>query len=460
MGASPEGASSISPLAPHTPWLQRAAVLERGMAHATLELGERHHSASALLASVRDIVDERALGNSPPSWSTLRGWTGFLEALSDGAVIMAQRDGLAAHVAELPGAPADLVTLARAVSQCVMLPRARARDVRLPEGRKASERKRAQVAAFGALLDGFATRPARIVDVGSGHGHLTRHLARTLAVPAEGWERDPARVAVAERLTSAQAECGARTEHEKHGKPSHHGDHGDHGDHAEHGPRFITVDVHHAPNDFTSDDLLVGLHACGDLADHAVLAAGHTGAAVALIGCCLQKRAAERLPLAETPLSGSLTLARSVLGLGNARDGEDGVEADLASRNRSRVHRIALRISLQIAGFDVRPGEEMRGLNRRRATGSLVELVARAFALRARAAPAPHAIAEAERAAYAEYARTSRWELPRTMLARLVETWVALDRARYLSTRGYRAEVVVAFPPEVSPRNLAVLATR
>ena len=400
------------------------------MTNATLELGERYHAASALLASVRDIVAERALGDAPPSWCERRGWTRFLDALPDGAVVTAQRDGLAAHVAELPGVPADLVTRARAVSAAVSLPAARARDSELPEGRRASQRKRVQVAAFGALLGEFASRPARIVDVGSGHGHLTRHLARALAVPAEGWDHDPARIAVAARLTGGD------------------------------GPRFVTVDVLHAPSALAAEDLLVGLHACGELGDHAVVAAARAGAAVALIGCCLQKRAAERLPLTETPLSESLTLARSVLGLGNARDGEEGVEADLASRNRSRVHRVALRLALADAGLDVRPGEEMRGLNRRRAMGSLGELIARAFALRARATPSPHAIAEVERAAYAEYARTSRWELPRTLLAPLVETWVALDRARYLSTRGYRAEVVVAFPREISPRNLTVLATR
>ena len=63
-----------------------------------------------------------------------------------------------------------------------------------------SPRKRTQVAAFAALAARVGGAPSRVVDVGSGHGHLTRHLARALGVEAEGWERDPARVAVASAL--------------------------------------------------------------------------------------------------------------------------------------------------------------------------------------------------------------------------------------------------------------------
>jgi hypothetical protein len=52
-----------------------------------------------------------------------------------------------------------------------------------------------------------------------------------------------------------------------------------------------------------------------------------------------------------------------------------------------------------------------------------------------------------------------RWELPRTMLARLIEVWVALDRAMLLVRSGRRVDVSMAFDAQVSPRNVAVIAT-
>lgn len=46
------------------------------------------------------------------------------------------------------------------------------------------------------------------------------------------------------------------------------------------------------------------------------------------------------------------------------------------------------------------------------------------------------------------------------MLGRLLELALVLDRACFLIESGYEAKVLVAFAPEVSPRNLAVLAQR
>jgi len=275
----------------------------------------------------------------------------------------------------------------------------------------------------------LACRPSRIVDIGSGHGHLTRHLARAMGLPAEGWEYDPARVAVASSLT----------EHD--------------------GPRFVTLDARTATMSLSRSDLVVGLHACGDLGDIAVRAACAAGASIALVGCCLQKRDGDRAPLVVSAgLSReALTIGRAVLGLGNAREGEEGVEADLATRTRSRVNRNALRALLNAAGLDLLPGAEMYRVNRRRATGALDDLVHLAFDARELESPSPEAIAHADRAARSEYALTSRWTLPRTMIARLIEVWVALDRVAFLATNGYDAHAVIAFDAAASPRNVAVV---
>lgn len=390
---------------------------------------DRFADASRVLAAARDIIAERPARSAPPAWCERRGWTDFLAALPPDVVLRAERDGLAAHVANLPDAPADLVALARAVTAITALPPVESAASAVVDPRRASPRKRAQVAAFAALVGRLDASPLRVVDLGSGHGHLTRHLAVALGVEAQGWERDAARVAVAASL------AGDR------------------------GARFVTVDARDAAGTLRSTDLVVGLHACGALGDLAVRAAGEAGAAVVVVGCCLQKREGDRAPLvvAEGVTAPALTLGRAVLGLGNACDGDEGVEDDLATRITSRVHRIALRAALLAEGHEIAPGEEMRGVNRRRATGALDALVASACAVRGWPTPSPAAIAEAGRAAAASYERTRRWSLPRAMLARLLEVWIALDRAAWLASRGYDAEVVAAFDPALSPRNVAVL---
>ncbi len=396
----------------------------------------RFAGASDLLASVQDVVRERADGPSPPSWCTRRGWVEFLRALPDADVDAVERDGLAAALPALGGAvPASLASLAAEVTRAVALPIAPAVIASAVATQRASPRKRAQVAAFAALLAGLAPRATRVVDLGAGHGHLTRHLAHALEVDAEGWERDLARVAVAAALPS-------------------------------NGARFIAVSAHEAVGDLRPSDLVVGLHACGELGDLAVQAAVAAGAAVAVIGCCMQKRTGARAPLGLAEGAPSdfftvpLTISRDTLGLANVRDGEQGIEADLQTRQDARLSRLALRYTLLAEGHaDTRlaPGAEMRGINRRRASGSLEDLVALAFAQRGLPPPPPSRVTECARRARADYQLARRWELPRTMLGRLVEVWIALDRAALLARRGYRAEVRIAFDAHVSPRNLAVL---
>jgi SAM-dependent methyltransferase len=389
----------------------------------------RHHEATAVLSTVRDIIAERAAGAEPPSWCVRREWVEFLGGLPEGFVLAAERDGLAAHVVTAPGAPPDLIALAQAVSRVTDLPRAAGSRAEHVDTRRASWRKRAQVAAFAELVARLPRPPSRIVDVGSGHGHLTRHLARTAGVPAEGWERDPARVAVASALIAGGS------------------------------VRFVTADLRDAGEVLSAHDLVVGLHACGELSDLAVRAARQAGASVALVGCCLQKRPGDRVPLVVPPglTAEALTVPRAALGLANTRTGDEGIEADLETRTRARWNRFALGRALQVAGHPVAPGEELRGVNRRRATGDFAALAALAFQARGLARPTRAALDEAARASAPDFERERRWALPRAMLGRLIEVWAALDRGAFLAAAGYRGEVVVAFDTSASPRNVALL---
>lgn len=182
-----------------------------------------------------------------------------------------------------------------------------------------------------------------------------------------------------------------------------------------------------------------------------------------LVGCCLQKRRqASRAPLAtpDDTLTRALDLPRGLLGLSNLSAREEGVEATRAENLAARERRLALSHLLSEGGAPMRLGAEIEGLNRRTAHRELPWLVARAFAIRGRPAPAPETIDEAAAWARIEHARARRLSVPRAILARLLEVYVLLDRAMHLEAHGLRAEVGELFPASVSPRNLALVARR
>ncbi len=395
----------------------------------------RWRALSRCVADVRDVLDGRSDDDgAAPAWALARGWARGLAALSDEAVDAAERAGLAAWRADDEQLPGSLAKAAASVRALTALPVHEGVHPAPRDRRRASPRKQSQVAAFASLARPLASGCARVVDVGSGHGHLTRHLADALSLPAVGWELDEDRVAVA-RALAVNSDA-----------------------------RFESVDVCAARQAMRGDDLVVGLHACGALGDAAVEGAREARAPFALVGCCYQKRGGDRVPLSDCGGDvDALTLPRAVLGLANMRDDDDGVEEDLAGRTRSRVHRIALRHVLR--GFDatIAAGEEMRGVNRRRAVGDFEALVARAFEVRGwGAAPRsddPRCI-EALARAKAGWARARRFELARRMYARVVEVWIAHDRAMHLASQGRAVSVVEAFAVEDSPRNVAVLAAR
>lgn len=386
----------------------------------TPSLETRLVRAAALLVEWRDVLEERGDDGLMPSWAVRRGWDGFLRALPDAALVACEVGGAAA-VASLVGAPSDLVALAREVAAVVEVSEAPA-PVGPPEALSgASRRKSGQVAALVAVCRerGFAAR--RVVDVGSGAGHLTRALARTLGVEAVGLERD------GERVARARARAAG-----------------------DHGVAFEVVVVGATRVELLPTDLAVGLHACGALADELVALAARDRVSLVLVGCCPQKLdGPSRRAASRTGRACGLDIAREVLGVANSFEGTPDVEA-LAVR-------IALRRILRGRGVTLRPGDETRGLTPR-VRRKLEAASARALALRG-LAPSD----EQERDRALELARTEvglarRRSLPRRLLGSALEAALALDRARALQEADAAAEVVRLFPRALSPRNLAVVS--
>lgn len=386
-----------------------------------MTLAARLVHAATVLREWRDVLEGRVADGVAPDWSVRRGWDGFLLRLSDEDLALCEHGG-AASVARLAGAPADLVALARAVIEVTSSVRAAAPATESPEALVgAPRRKSGQVAALVELCRERGFAPRRVVDVGSGAGHLTRALAKALAVEAVGLERDAGRVERARARSARDA-----------------------------GARFEALAVGPGSLALAPGDLAVGLHACGALGDTLVEVTARDRVDLVLVACCPQKiPGAERAPLSRSGREHGLTLARDVLGLANAFEGAP----DLGLR----AIRVALRQLLRARGVAVRAGEETIGLTprmRRKLS------VAAEHAL-ARRGLAPAGEAEQEEAlllAHAELGPARRRTVPRRLIAAALEVTLALDRARSLEEAGASAEVVRLFPRELSPRNLAVVA--
>lgn len=412
-----------------------------------MPLVERLDAAARLVAHTRDVLDARPIDGAPPAPLLVRGWSELLASLTDAELELLEVDGLAARwPSRTPATLLELMAEARAVCSLPAPPPPRACDALVPAPHalraprvRETPRKRAQIDAFARVIVPLAAEARRVVDVGAGHGHLTRDLAERLALPVVGLERDAARIERARSLPSLPIAAP---------------------------PVFLATDVLRDGLVFERGDCVVGLHACGELGDAIVEAAsggsGGSASSVALVGCCLQKRRQPaRRPLCpEVGFARELELPTGLLGLSNLTPRDEGVEASREGNLDARARRLALRRLLGARGLELRPGAEMDGVNRRAAQRDLASLVERVFAQRGLPAPSAGDVAEADRWSREHYARMRRFALPRALLGRALEVYVALDRARRLEARGFEVALFALFPVEVSARNLVIVARR
>lgn len=392
----------------------------------SFDLAPAYARVVALLAQTCDMVLQRR----DAGWAQERGWREYLLEITESDLERADTQGIADWFAADTRCPSSLRGLAErtlAITSSVPKLSDPTPPVDLP---LMNVRKRAQVAAVLRLLrDGFGGL-SELVDVGAGRGQLTTQAASALGVPALGLERDAERVAVARALA---------------------------------GPvpvRFITADVLSADQPLaalppTPRRVLMALHGCGQLGDALVTAAVATGASVLLLGCCPQKiRSPRRCAL----VSGGPAFPREVLGLANVLARRHGVEGDLHGALAMKEARLAVREFLAARRVPVAPGEEMRGVNRRKPQAGAAALAEAACRARGLPPPTPAEIAAAAQRARAEYLTERRLMLPRSMLGRALEIFIAIDRALFLQQHGYDVRVLELFPAAISPRNLVVLA--
>jgi SAM-dependent methyltransferase len=390
-----------------------------------------------VLMPVLDIIDTAVETPDAPAWCRNRGWLEFLLALDDDELFASECGGFAALLAERGDAPAELRELSERVQRATRLPSLGTRDLVLPAAalRGIAARKRGQLAALLGALSPLATNAERIVDVGAGRGHLSRLASELFQLQTLALDRDPALL----RSGGQRSEERAR----QVGGLS---------------VRFVEAHVGQERLEFQSGDLAVGLHACGELGDRLVIAAAAARCDVALVSCCLQKTSAASRPPLSLEAHG-LDIRRGALGLTNLTPREGGVEASMAENLRAREARLALRYLLRARGIDVDAGEEMRGVNRRRAQTGLADLASHALAVRRLPAPTPLELRVFADAARRDYAVMRRLSLPRSLLARLIELAVVRDRAAALEESGQAVVVAQLFEQHLTPRNTVLFAS-
>ena len=146
----------------------------------------RWEAAAGLVAETRDVLDARPAGEDDiPAALASRGWSAFLLSLGDGELGSVESGGVGAEWPErTPDSLRSLVARAHEVCAMPALVPVGARAAGLRPGE--TPRKRAQIDAFGTLVLSVAARAVRVVDVGSGHGHLTRAIADGTERPVMG----------------------------------------------------------------------------------------------------------------------------------------------------------------------------------------------------------------------------------------------------------------------------------
>jgi SAM-dependent methyltransferase len=284
------------------------------------------------------------------------------------------------------------------------------------------------------VLVPLAKRAERIVDVGAGSGHFSRLSAELLGRATLAFDRNASLLERGSALREERSrEVGSLD------------------------VEFVEADLSRRELELRSTDLAVGLHACGELGDRLVLAVSRVRCGLALVSCCLQKlEAPRRTALSRT--AGTFSLRKSELGLTNLTVRAEGVEATASENLRAREVRLALRRLLRGRGLEVRAGEEMRGVNRRRAHAGLADLSSRVLARRGLPAATAAEVEFHADNARRDYASIRRLSLPRHLLARLVELTVVFDRAAALEEAGLSVQVAELFERRVTPRNTLLLA--
>lgn len=210
----------------------------------------------------------------------------------------------------------------------------------------------------------------------------------------------------------------------------------------------------------TGDHSLVALHACGQLHMTALQQAVARGCAqVALAPCCYNRVEGEvYAPLSETVNRAELRLRKDDLGLPM----QESITAGQRVR-RLRDRSMAWRLAFDLWQREERGQDSYLPTPPRPESAMANGMAAFCGDLAAHhglTLPAPSSWDELEQRGWQRLAEVRNLELLRALFRRPVEIWLLLDRALFMEEAGYRAELGLFCPSELTPRNLLLIAEK
>uniref|UniRef100_A0A2I3RRF6 Methyltransferase like 25B n=1 Tax=Pan troglodytes TaxID=9598 RepID=A0A2I3RRF6_PANTR len=328
-------------------------------------------------------------------------------------------------------------------------------------------KKQHEIRRLGELVKKLSdfTGCTQVVDVGSGQGHLSRFMALGLGLMVKSIEGDQRLVERAQRLDQELLQALEKEEKRN--------------------PQVVQTSPRHSPHHVVrwvdptalceelllplenpcqgrARLLLTGLHACGDLS---VALLRHFSCcpevvALASVGCCYMK-------LSDP---GGYPLSQWVAGLPGyelpyrLREGACHALEEYAERLqkagpglRTHCYRAALETVIRRARPELRrPG--VQGIPRVHEL-KIEEYVQQGLQRVGLDPQLPLNLA-ALQAHLAQENRVVAFFSLALLLAPLVETLILLDRLLYLQEQGFHAELLPIFSPQLSPRNLVLVATK
>lgn len=293
-------------------------------------------------------------------------------------------------------------------------------------------RKWQQISAFAACLQ-FQQPPRHWLDWCAGKGHLGRLLAQD-GSPLSCLEYDSALIEAGQQL-SLRAELNAE----------HHLQDVFAADTAEHLQRQHTA---------------VALHACGDLHVRLLqLASSASCQQLAVAPCCYNRIHSDSYqPLSTAARTSALQLSKDDLGLPLSETVTAGARVR-RQRDSSMARRLAFdQLQRELSGLDQylpTPSLPAAWLDK-----SFAVYCQELAALKGLPEPAERDWAALEAHGWQRLAQVRNLELLRALFRRPLELWLLLDRALYLQAQGYQVRLGSFCAPQLSPRNLLLLAER
>jgi hypothetical protein len=293
-------------------------------------------------------------------------------------------------------------------------------------------RKWQQISAFADCLQ-FQQAPQHWLDWCAGKGHLGRLLAQDGSA-LSCLEYDPALVDAGQQLSQR---AGIHAQHRLQDVFA--------ADTAEH------LNDHHTP---------VALHACGDLHVRLLQLASNAGCQqLAIAPCCYNRIRGDRYqPLSSAAQASALQLSKEDLGLPLSETVTAGARVR-RQRDSSMARRLAFdQLQRELTGIDhYLPTPSLPAAWLDKPFAAYCRDLA---ALKGLPTPTDRDWATLEAHGWQRLAQVRNLELVRALFRRPLELWLLLDRALYLQAQGYEVRLGFFCAPQLSPRNLLLLAER